>query len=515
MSRPLTVTFLALLLVGSATTVLAPFSGVPLVASASAADFTGRIKRIRIKKRGTNNGFSVGVRVFGSEGDSGVARATATLIDANGSIIDELTLGAAFRGAVVARTRTNAQDVGDAVVVFVDTGDGETAITVELSPEGMGEGANAEGWKAKVRLNPRGRLRVTVLNEDRTWDGTGVTAIAVRGENTDTVLPMDITTGKVTFAGTVTTDLNAYTSVTAQISLFDSSGALLESSSEVFEFEGTGVSEEADLDNVQMVAIAGGVGEFQLTTWTWAGGPTESLEVEVLDANTGESVLMTVDDQPVRTRRDFLAPVMFDPGEPATDYVYLVLVDYLDEAGDPVGQQQEVELRFPAFDGTAVAYDYAYSSDDAAAIAALEAENGTFLFLSYTGDEPIFGANIIFEEPFEGPAPLETEYSLASVGTWDKWVQVSDRNLPDQWVTTITSTTADGAVLSSDTATGSGSSVQARTEPSGGITVNLTVRGNLDVGGELKAMSADDSGGGDDSGSSSDCATPWIPWSCS
>jgi|GEM_PF-5099588 len=84
---------------------VAPLDGIR--AAAEAADFTGRVKRIQIKKRRTGSGFKV-VAVSDGDNAESVDSADITLTDANGNVLEQLTLDTAKRG----RVRTSSANSG-------------------------------------------------------------------------------------------------------------------------------------------------------------------------------------------------------------------------------------------------------------------------------------------------------------------------------------------------------------------------------------------------------------------
>jgi hypothetical protein len=169
-------------------------------------------------------------------------------------------------------------------------------------------------------------------------------------------------------------------------------------------------------------------------------------------------VIEGIDDTPVRTQRgDGVSEVEFDPGESPEDYIYPCLIDLIGEDGDPVGRQQEVELTVPPIgeDGT-VGWAYQTFADGDGVISFLHDEAGIGVHVIYEGEDvgSVASVNVIFEEPYEGPAPLETEVNATLRVQWNKWVQSGTSEIPDAYTLTTTLVTPEGAELDSTTATG-------------------------------------------------------------
>ena len=120
-----------------------------------------------------------------------------------------------------------------------------------------------------------------------------------------------------------------------------------------------------------------------------------------------------------------------------------------------MGQQYEVELTVPATneDGSNNTA-YVTFGDGQGAISLVTNSNGTHAHVAWEGED-VSGANIIFEEPYEGPAPLETELNAELLLQFDRWVQVADAGLPANYSLTTTLTTAEGSELDTLSASGS------------------------------------------------------------
>lgn len=424
------------------------------VGSADAADFTGRIKRIRIKKRRVGEGFKLSTQTTGNgSSETEVASAKAVLTDANGSTIETVTLGTAFHGTVVASTTTTDAEMGDSITITLAGDDSvESQVTVALK-NGKGQGTNDDGWKAKATLNAQGTLRVVVMNEDRDWDGAALTSVSVTGENSASALSMDLTGNDKSLQATLSTDLDTYSTVTATITLFDADGVEIESASQDFEFDGTDALEDAPLDSIDIESTEKGI---SLTTWTVNDGSDLALEVDLTDAETGKSVLMTVDDTPMLNQQSYaLGPIAFKDAPDGSTYA--LTVDGLVLGGVPQWSMDS-KVTMPKYASGSETSSYQVFEDLSGAVGFVQDDTGIYLHVIYEGEKPVDGIAITVAT-VDGPVPIDVDYKeidMEMVGSWSKWVQSSETALPELWEVTVTVTTADGEQVQTSTTTGSG-----------------------------------------------------------
>jgi len=473
MFKTFNITALATLAVGAFS--LTAETGVSIIAPglnvglADAADFTGRIRHVRIKRKRVGSGFNINAQTTGNgngNGNTEIASAKAVLTDADGSTIESVTLGTAFHGTVVASTTTTEEEMGDSITITLAGDDLDNPeITVALK-KGKGEGASADGWKAKATLNPQGTLRVVVMHEDRDWDGSALTGVSVTGQNSE-ALAMDVEGNDQTLQATLSTDLDAYSLVTATITLFDADGVEIESASDDFEFEGAGVVE--DEHPLDAITITSTETTFSLTTWTYDDGTDLALEVDLVDLETGESALMTVDDTPILDQQSWaVGPLEFQDTPDGSFYV--VHVDATDVDGNVQGTLIRTSIEVPESGGEDLGTDYVLFEDRSGVVGLVQDDTGIYAHIIYEGEKPVQGLNIIFEEPYEGPAPLDASYSLELVSEWNKWVQTAEGAPPNDWELTLTVTTAEGEVVETTRTTGSGDgSVYQAAERGGGV----------------------------------------------
>ncbi|MFT5587621.1 MAG: hypothetical protein ACI9VR_005234 [Cognaticolwellia sp.] len=432
------------------------------LSAAQAADFTGRVKNIRIKKKRVGSGFKISVKSQGEDADS-VASAQISIADSDGLVLEEMTLDTAVRGRVLSSGTLDISGMSaESTLTFSmidNNGDpfGEQQ-EFEVSVDGLeartAEGGNDDGWKVRAKVNAEtGALSVVLMNEDKSWDGSGdYTITATLDSGTPVSLSIDEVRQKWT--QTADTDLSAYESVVVDTVLYDADGVVLDSQSETV----TLVENTTTPELSKMTLKENKKGNAKLATWTISDGSASALEVDLVDNATGESVMMTVDDTPVRTQQALVYEGLeFDGEESAEGYIYLCLIDLIDEAGDPVGEQYEVELTTPSFneDGSNNTA-YVTFADGQGAISMVTNSNGIHAHVAWEGED-VSGANIIFEEPYEGPAPLETELNAELLLQFDRWVQVADAGLPANYSLTTTLTTSEGSELDSFMASGSGS----------------------------------------------------------
>ncbi|MGK0358736.1 MAG: hypothetical protein ACI9U2_001029 [Bradymonadia bacterium] len=440
---------------------LSPLTGVSLVGQAQAqTKFTGKIKNIRIKKRRTGSGFKI-VGLTAGDDSNAVASATVDLSAAGtGEPLGSFDLGAAKRGRIESTLDLSAEELtlvaGQIINIEVVAGrlndDGQpgddviaSIIPVELV-EGVngrprGDGVGEDGWKARVRVNRAGALVAVILNENKGWDGAldAVSLIDAGGE------PRALALGDVSQRRVATTriDLEAAGPLAVETTLFDAEGAVIDTRSEV-----VNVSEDAPAELSKVTVRQTNGGDAKLVTITQNGGQSASLAVNITDAETGEVVLETVDDTPVSTVRTFAhSGLEFDPGESAGGFIYLCLIDLLDANGDPFGQQTEIEMQVPEYVEGEVNLTVAPFSDGEGQVIMTVDDAGYTLSVGLRGGSNVVAANIIFEEPYEGPAPLETEVTTEFSGQLNKWVQKGDGGLPANY-TVGASLTEGGVVVS-------------------------------------------------------------------
>jgi hypothetical protein len=432
---------------------------------AQAADFTGRIKRVKIRKRRTGSGFKVVASSSNNSTSSSeaIAGATVALSTTDGKALETLKVSSASRGKVVGSTKVDTTSLTEKTVMTIKVTQGsayfgkvqEFEISVGGLDAGTTEGANDYGWKARIVVDAdTGETSAVLMNEDKDWAGDTLSSWTVSiddGKTTTSVTTEEI---RQRWISETTVDLSGYTSIAMETTLYDAKGNVVDTQSETVSLEESSATPE--LSKVTLKENKKGYAK--MVTWTVSDGSAAALEMDLMDGETGKSVVMTVDDSPVRTQKAFVAENLeFDDGESPEGYTYLLLVDSLDENGDPVGEQYEVELTVPkaAEDGSNTT-DYVTFADGQGRASFVNNGNGYHIHMAYEGDDWSEDGNFIFEEPFECPAPLETEVPSEMAMQFDKWVQVGSTSAPGTYEVTTSLTDEKGNELDTLTATGAG-----------------------------------------------------------
>ena len=478
MYRTLALSTLALLALDVTTTLAAPMTGLSLTQDAQAADDDkAKVKKAKIKQKTTSSGgytYTFWLRTSGTSA-SEIGSADITISDAtNGAAMEALTLEQGERGRLVFTGQLDAlgeDGSGETVTLTFKTanmidnnGDpfGEQQ-EFEVSVDGLDAKPaedSTEGWKVRARSNAAGQLTVVLGNEDKDWAGGGTVEVTA---SVDGETPVALTMSEVRqrYKAELSADFVFEDNIVMKAVLLDEEGATLDS----FEQTVAPPSESVTPELSQATLKESSAGDAKLVTWTESDGQATALEVELLDNVTGESVLMTTDDTPVMSVRSFNSSTLeFDPGESPEDYVYLALIDLLDSEGDPAGEQMEAELTVPSYDAetgeVGVAWTpYADSTGTTYGYVGIYAyEDGYGVALSHEDSEDldVDSVKVIFEEPYEGPAPLDTEINLTLSYQADKWIEKGQGSVPEDYTLITTLVTPEGEVLSSTTATGSG-----------------------------------------------------------
>lgn len=395
---------------------------------------------------------------------------TVDIIQA-GELIETIEMDTAINGRVISRGRTTAV-AGDAVAVTFEApildADGQpmgetqpvTFAIGAISAENT-ELANDDGWELQARLTKRGKMHVAITHTDRDWAGDGLFIIDHQVDGPEPQ-PLWVKEVRQSWVAQTTSDLAGLEYLTVATRFTDR-----------FEF--------ALVSNVTTVALQDGAvapglsravldeddtGRARLSAWTASTGEAAGLHVQMMDRDSTEFVHDALNMTPQTTQTSFLSgPLAFDGEESPAGYFYLVLLDFIDANGDPSGQQQEVEVYMPpTLDPTAFNTVYAPFDDGRGTLAAIAGPEGFHFEVIHEGGEGRDGqsVNIIFEEPFEGPAPLSLDLNAPRLVRWDQWVSVADGPLPTLTAVTASVIDAEGAELSVDGFTLSGAGKTGR-----------------------------------------------------
>ena len=161
---------------------------------------------------------------------------------------------------------------------------------------------------------------------------------------------------------------------------------------------------------------------------------------------------------------------------------YLMLADMYDSGGDIVGNQQEFEVSVDAVDlrtggwqdGQTIA---TFTSTDGLFEGNLvwQAGAGVGVSVAYASTEDVAAVDLTFEEPFDGPVPLETTVTLPFVLEADKWVTRTRDPVPAGATVGVTLVDAEGGVLDAISATNASTGrvyENTATEKSGDILID-------------------------------------------
>lgn len=427
-----------------------------LASVAEAADFTGKIKRIKIKKRRVGTGYRVVARTQSSSSSSRAGTTVTTSFVPTDGGPELPTQVATDATQVVSRWTTTAQlpfGEGQPIVdVFLQHADGSSSsATLTLSANARVGWTIAEGAGAPLRVDARwrdgadpdtSRIRIFVRGNTADWDPTELVAVdavvtldgaavASDAPDEDRVNDRFVTT----FEPAVDPTGFAY-SVTTTVT--DAAGALLDSQteSEVIGAEGPGLGPA----RIRAATRANGTAKLRATTYTDTQ-PQGPVQISLTDSASGAVVVDETLTQPTDRVRFFnYADLEFDPGDSPLGQIYLVLVDLLDANGDPVGAQREMEARVIGADEVSQASP-GEGSDGLGPVGVMlyEQEDGGFgAYVEVHGTAlDVVSANVIFEEPFEGPAPLETEVNAPAFQTLSRWTTTSAAAAPEVGVLTI------------------------------------------------------------------------------
>jgi hypothetical protein len=246
----------------------------------------------------------------------------------------------------------------------------------------------------------------------------------------------------------------------------------------------------ATADQIQRVRLAetnrGGTRLVVFTTTGDAAG--SAIEGQVIDPATGACALDTLDESPAKRVRllengalDFDADGEVDDLPPQLGgSTYLMLADMYDSGGDIVGNQQEFEVSVDGVEARTGSWQDGqtigtFTSTDGLFEGNLVWQAGTGVGVAYAGTEPVAAVDLTFEEPFDGPVPLETTVTLPFVLEADKWVTRTRDPVPAGATVGVTLVDAEGGVLDAISATNASTGrvyENTATEKSGDILID-------------------------------------------
>jgi hypothetical protein len=326
------------------------------------------------------------------------------------------------------------------------------------------------GSKVIHRVLGDGTLRFRIRNQDRDWDPTFIeSASLVPAEGEPIALSNDFIEAR--FFAPLPDDFVFDAPVPVTAELLDEDGVVIQTVSRTLSPETDAISPTLDRARLSETRR----GDARLATWTVTDGSPVSLDVVVVDDATGEVVVEALDEAPVRAIRTFESGTFtFEGGEDPVGTTYLLQVDLFDAEGQPVGNQHEVELTMPEHvAGETTEAFVPYGGEDALGVVGVMVDDEGFTLSATSEDDTVTEVDIVFLEPFEGPAPLALESTLGLSAIYERWVQKGSGPLPESCSVTSTLIDVDGAAVDSVIVGGIGSG-NVYSAGGKGTSINLT-----------------------------------------
>ena len=298
-----------------------------------------------------------------------------------------------------------------------------------------------DGWEVTASVNAAGTLRLIVTHDNPTWSGGGVTDVSYTVNDGTVPVVASIDEVRQRRVANLSADLSTLPTVGVDAVLYNADGNVVDSIIQTAVIS----DEPVTLDGpakVKTVAKANGTGKVVVTT-TDSVGTADEVSVTLTDSATGALVIDETLTTPTETIKMFhYEDLEFEPGESPVDFIYLCLIDLIDSNGDPVGQQREIETVILGPDADAAANASDATSDGLGPVGLMiyEQTNGKYgVYLEvHDATLDIASANVIFEEPWEGPAPLSLEVGADIYNTLRTWKVTSAGDAPSAGVLTVT-----------------------------------------------------------------------------
>lgn len=439
---------LSLLLAGALSAPALPVGaaalGVALLpTTAEAADFTGTIKRVRLKKRAVGNNQYRAVVRTSTEG----AVPAEVLISYEG-----LDTGAPEGPPVVATEPASATILLAAPIELGVPADEEPtgAITLECIPMSAAGAPIAAPFSVVVPLTDG-----TADPVEFTWErGDGAATFSVVPGTTDATLSIDldsndwgpddlaylatsileeegalgvagqapevyVASSEARWVADLPIDPSGYRyNVTAQA--FDANGEL-GASAVVMRSSG-----DADLPGpIQQVKVAEKPnGDYKVVTWAALSGENTGADLSMVVTDSAGDVLRDAPMNVVETTGHFVYEGLTFQDDP-NDFAYATVVTFLDATGAPVAAPIDLEVIVGDVGSDVVTWDGEADPSGASPRKYFLAEqtDGTWAFaMSVDGAQVPEIASVVleFEEPFEGPEPDELSVIAPRTATWVK-----------------------------------------------------------------------------------------------
>ncbi len=431
-----------------------------------------RICRFRIVKRRV--GSSTVSSKTGSDRAGDLTGGTVDVL-VGAEVVETLRLDTPTHGQVITRGRTTARAGAPVSVTFEapvldDSGTpiGETEwVTIDLDAIGPADttGRDARGWQVAARLTERGRLRAVITHDLAGWRGDGIAQVDHQTDSPE-LAPLAIQEVRQRWVGRLRTDLSERPAVTVASAFTDQTGGVVAAQIGAY-----GVGDGLVPGLVDATLSDDADGHAVLTGWTRSAGAA-ALAATLVDYEV-EAPVADVEARPQATQQVLLTdPLAFEPGEAPTGFSYVVLLDLLDGSRTPVGTQYEIDMVLPApiTEGAWHGRPHVFA-DGAGELVAINGPDGYQLQVTWAGEGAgtVTGVNVVFEEPYEGPAPLEIEVHAAPVVQWDAWSIPLGVDLPALSAVSTTLLDAEGQPLATDgfTVAGEGRTVRGAAADAG------------------------------------------------
>lgn len=323
--------------------------------------------------------------------------------------------------------------------VVSDTVSVEAISTEKTKVKGSG------GYTYIFWIRPNGSVRARITNDNDGWRGGGIggAKVVVGKESAELAVDRIVDVWRSTLK-TDLPDVDRFELVTKAV---DAKGTTLATQQE------TVFTEPATAPPTVMLERARETSRGQakaLISTRHDGTDVSALEVELTDASTGKVVLDTVLKAPDAIDRSYAEVIEFE--DRPDGETYLVLIDLLDASGKPVGDQLEVELTAPETVTGEITAQGVYITDSETANLTLwnHPDLGYMVAVEYDGADvgTVASVDLTFEEPFEGPPPLESTINLPLVVERAHWSVTGTTTLPDDYAITARPLDAEGSPLS-------------------------------------------------------------------
>ena len=458
-------------------TIPAIYGSPSLGGEAYAADFTGKIKRIRIKPRRSGSGFKIRVA---SEVDGGDVATSATLMltdPATDAVLFEgeqsITRNAKARySAAISGTVAENLARGLILELTVSAADGETTtfegvdITAVDGSSEWAEGADKGGLKFRARISDGG-VKIVVLNEDGSWLPASRDGIKLRWLNSDRreigaqgiAAPDDVVQSYVfeVSADQLSSDEVAVSSAVTvgRVQLID--GEL--TSEELGTVTASTLSQvpggEASTDLIERVSLKQTQrGDNKLVVYTSAtDGSIGAIEAQIAVDDTDEYILDVFDESPVRRTRVFAEPgIAFSSGvEKVLGYTYKMGVDLRNGDGKAVRETIWMEVKFQdvdAFSDLSVG-DVVSTFEFAGGLGEgvfLYEEGGTLgVLLEWNGEDihEVVSVGVTITAPEDASVPVNDTEVADLAYEVDKWVMKAEGSIGEGSLAAVNVTLVD------------------------------------------------------------------------